>query len=165
MAAEPKHKKLKQSPCELADLDYRYCQFGSEYYKRLTDYGTGELYSSGEVHTVTYIEEYPGITVTDIAQCTGRSKATISLTINKLEKKGLIRREKSTKRARYSNLYVTPKGLELSKAHKAYDHQAMAEMLDDFIALFGVEAVQHFYDIMGYVVSGFMKTPDIDSES
>lgn len=158
MASEPKYKKLRQDLYALSDLSYRFCQIYAESYKRQIDYGTGEQYATAEVHLVTQIADNPGITSTEIAHTTGRSKSAVSQIITKLESKGLIRRERSPKNLRFSSLYVTPKGLKLSKAHKEYDCNHVTPYLEDYIALFGLEAVQHFYDIMEYQVSSLTDT-------
>lgn len=160
MSTEEKYKQLKYSPCQLADLEYCYCQSNAELYKQLTDYGTGELFASAEVHTISYIEEHPGTTVTAIARRNGRSKSAVSQVVSKLEQKGLIRREHAAKNGRFTGLYVTAKGLQLSKAHKAFDLGYMGPQLNDMIALFGVEAVEHFYQIMEHMV----KEQTADSE-
>lgn len=164
MASEEKYKKLRQDPYTLSDLCYRYCQINSESYKRQINYGTGNCYAGAEVHMVTQIADHPGITSTEIAVSTGRSKSAVSQIITKLEKKGLIRRERSSKNLRFSSLYVTTSGLQLSKAHKAYDDQHVIPFLEDQIALFGLEAVQHFYDVMEYSVNIHTQKSDDSSE-
>ena len=164
MASEPKYKKLRQDPYALSDLSYRFCQIHAESYKRQIDYGTGEQYASAEVHLITQIADNPGITSTEIAQTTGRSKSAVSQIITKLESKGLIRRERSQKNLRFTSLYVTPKGLKLSKAHKEYDCSNVTPYLEDYIALFVLEAVQHFYDIMEYQVGLLTDTESNNEE-
>ncbi len=144
----PKHKQLNQPAHELSNIIYHFSQMQSDSSKQLHDYGTGELYSSVEVHTVTRIEENPGITVTELAKLNFRTKGAVSQIIAKLEEKGLIRREQNQENARQFFLYVTPKGLELSKKHKEYDEQALGPALDDLISLYGYEAVEKFFIIM-----------------
>ena len=134
----------------LTDAADRFQQAIASYYAELHDYGTGELYTSTEVHLVTRIEENPGITAAKIAEQTCRTKSAVSQMVTKLEGKGLLRREKDPANARQQLLYVTPKGLELSKCHKAYDEQNIP--LDDLTALFGPEAVNKFAEMMEYMI-------------
>ncbi|WP_260399874.1 helix-turn-helix domain-containing protein [Peribacillus simplex] len=47
-----------------------------------------------EVHTLTVIEENPGITVTEVALEWNRTKGPVSQIITKLEKRSLIIRKK-----------------------------------------------------------------------
>lgn len=120
------------------------------------DYGTGELYTPAEVHIVTRIEVNPGTTVTQIAEATLRTKSAVSQMVTKLENKGLIRREKDPGNAKQQLLYVTPKGLELSKCHRAYDEKNIP--VDDLIALFGPEAVNKYAEMMEYMIQYSMNT-------
>lgn len=148
MTQGEKHKKLSLPPYNYADIQYRFASMFREAEKIQTDYGTGETYTSLEVHTVTRVEDNPGITVTEIAEQTNRTKGAVSQIITKLENKGLIRREKDPENPRRVSLFVTPKGLELSRAHKNYDETYMGQMLDRWISLFGYEAVEKYFQIM-----------------
>ena len=51
------------------------------------DYGTGEEYTSVEVHTLKHIADNPGITVTELARHNGKTKGAISQILKKIEKK------------------------------------------------------------------------------
>jgi len=144
----PKHKQLHKPAHELSNIMYHFSLMQSESSKQQRDYGTGEFYTAVEVHTVTIIEEQPGITVTEIAKRTSRTKGAVSQVIGKLEEKGLVRREQNQNNARQFFLYVTTKGLELSKKHKEFDEQALGPVLDDLISLYGFEAVDKFFIIM-----------------
>ena len=80
--------KLSRDYVEMAVINYRYCQYYSETHKQPLDYGTGVEYSSAEVHTVVQIAAQPGITVTEIARVTSRSKSAVSQITTRLEQKG-----------------------------------------------------------------------------
>lgn len=147
--------KEQYSAYQLAEIASRWFQLQSMYEKKQNDYGTGELYTSTEAHTVTLIEDNPGITVTQIAVDTFRTKSAVSQMVSKLEAKGLIRREQNPRNAKQQLLYVTEKGLELSHCHKQYD-EAMIP-LKDLIALFGPESVGKFADIIQYVINHMQK--------
>lgn len=142
------HEQLSKSPYEVADLIYHYCQLQLEASKRLADYGAGELYTPVEVHTVTRIEENPGITVTEIAEQTARTKGAVSQIVAKLEAKNLIRREKDPQNARKACLYVTETGAYLSRCHKAFDERNMGAALERSINQFGLESVENFIRII-----------------
>ena len=150
---EPKYKELSNSPYKYADMGYRFSQRFNNDGQCLKDYGTGEFYTSVEVHTVSLIEDNPGITATEIAERNGRTKGAVSQVLGRLEEKGLIRKEKDSHNARRSCLYVTPLGLELSQKHKSFDEQMMGTLLDEWISLFGRDAVEKLYMIMEHYVS------------
>ena len=134
----------------LADQTDRYQQVSQDHCKTLRDYGTGELYTSTEVHMVSRIEENPGITAAKIAECTYRTKSAVSQMLAKLEAKGLIYKEKDPSNGKQQFLYVTPKGKHLSLCHKAYDEKNT--LLEELIELFGWDAVEKYADITQYMI-------------
>ena len=134
----------------LADLADRYQQVGQDYYKELRDYGTGELYTSTEVHMVTRIEENPGITASKIAEETLRTKSAVSQMIAKLEAKGLVYREKDPNNGKQHFLYVTEKGSQLSQCHKAYDEKASP--IEALVDHFGMEAMETYAAVVEYLM-------------
>ncbi len=147
---ESKNEQYSRLVHKLADIGDRYQQVGSNYYAELHDYGTGELYTSTEVHLVTRIEENPGLTATKIAEDTYRTKSAVSQMITKLESKGLIYRERDPNNGKQQFLYVTPKGSHLSQCHKAYDETTMP--VEEMAELFGLESMEKFADIMEYMI-------------
>lgn len=152
---ESKQEQYSRLIHQLADIGDRYQQVGTSYYSELHDYGTGELYTSTEVHMVTRIEENPGITATKIAEATNRTKSAVSQMLSKLEAKGLIYREKDPNNGKQHFLYVTPKGRHLSTCHKAYDEANMP--LEDMVGLFGLDSVEKFVDIMEYMIRFYQR--------
>lgn len=148
-------RREQYSAYQLAEIANRWFQLQSMYEKKQNDYGTGELYTSTEVHTVTHIEDDPGITVTQIAEDTFRTKSAVSQMVSKLEAKGLIRREQNPRNLKQQQLYVTEKGLELSRCHKQYDEAMIPTK--DLVALFGPESVSKFADTIQYVISHMQK--------
>lgn len=151
---ESKQEQYSRLIKHLADIGDRYLQVGTNYYSELHDYGTGELYTSTEVHLVTRIEENPGITATKIAEDTYRTKSAVSQMLSKLEAKDLIHREKDPNNGKQHFLYVTPKGKHLSLCHKAYDETAMP--LKEMEDLFGLEGIEKFTDIMEYMIQFYL---------
>ena len=143
-------KELGLLAYRLADIADRYQQVAQNYYKELHDYGTGELYTSTEVHMISRIEENPGITAAKIAETTYRTKSAVSQMLAKLEGKGLIYKEKDPNNGKQQFLYVTPKGKHLSLCHKAYDEKNIP--LEELIELFGQDAVEKYAEITKYMI-------------
>ena len=142
--------KPRLSAFELAELSYAYQQIAMDLTKQPLDYGTGELYTPAEVHTVTRIELHPGITATQIADATMRTKSAVSQIVARLEDKGLVRREKDPGNGRQQFLYATDKGLQLSRCHRAFDEAHVP--LNDLVARFGPDAVDQFADMMVFLI-------------
>lgn len=139
----------------MADINDRFQQASASYYTELHDYGTGELYTSTEVHLVTRIEENPGITASKIAEDTLRTKSAVSQMIAKLEAKGLVYREKDPNNGKQYFLNVTEKGRHLSLCHKAYDETAMP--MSEMINRFGVDGVETFMDILESTIQFYQR--------
>ncbi|WP_202931064.1 MarR family winged helix-turn-helix transcriptional regulator [Aminipila terrae] len=133
---------------EKANIIYKFVTTYNDYIKTAHDYGTGEIINMVEVHTLTVIEENPGITVTDVALHWNRTKGAVSQIVAKLEKRGLIFRKKEDGNAKNVHLYVTDKGEFLSKAHKAYDIKELTWADKMLRQGFTTEEIVIFYKIM-----------------
>lgn len=131
-----------------ANIIYKFVMNYSDYIKSARDYGTGEIINMVEVHTLTVIEENPGITVTEVALEWNRTKGAVSQIISKLEKRGLIKRKKEVGNARIVHLYVTEKGNILSKAHKEYDINELIWADKTLRKSFTSEEINVFYNVM-----------------
>ena len=93
---------------ERAERLYRFVQLYADYMQAARDYGTGELISMVEVHTLTMIADSPGITVTELAQMWDRTKGAVSQNVKKLEQKGLILKKTDPADTRRRLYYPTP---------------------------------------------------------
>ena len=151
------HEQYRKLVRQLTDFNDRYEQVGLDYHKELHDYGTGELYTSTEVHMVTRIEENPGITAVKIAEETYRTKSAVSQMLAKLEGKGLIYKEKDPHNGKQLLLYVTAKGKHLSLCHKAYDESQTSVPIQQMVDQFGMDAIEHYLAISEYIVQFYLR--------
>lgn len=119
-----------------------------DYIKTARDYGTGEIINMMEVHTLTVIEENPGITVTEVALEWNRTKGAVSQILAKLEKRGLVLRKKDVGNAKNVHLFATEKGKLLSKAHKDYDINELTWADKELRMSFTIEEINLFYKVM-----------------
>ncbi|WP_232697801.1 MarR family winged helix-turn-helix transcriptional regulator [Brevibacillus daliensis] len=131
-----------------ANIIYKFVMTYTDYIKTARDYGTGETINMMEVHTLTVIEENPGITVTEVALEWNRTKGAVSQIITKLEKRGLIIRKKEHDNAKNVHLYVTDRGEVLSKAHKDYDIKELTWADRTLHKSFTSEEIDVFYKVM-----------------
>lgn len=131
-----------------ANVIYRFVMTYSDYMKESRDYGTGDIINMVEIHTLTFVEENPGITVTEIATMWKRTKGASSQIVAKLEHKGLIERRKERNNAKNLHLYVTDQGLALSKAHKQYDVKELTWANQILHQEFSEQEINAFYKVM-----------------
>lgn len=131
-----------------ADLLYRFVMVYSDYIYQFRDYGTGLIISMIEVHTLTMIEDNPGITASELAKMWNRTKSSVSQTIAKLEKKKLIFRKKSSHDAKVAHLYPTEAGIELSIKHKMYDNMDIMQTQQELLKSCTLEEFDAFYKVL-----------------
>lgn len=84
-----------------------------------------------EAHTLTYIEEHPGTTVTELSKYWGKTKGALSQTVTRLTEKGLVEKIKTADNAKNVRLYVTGTGARLSKSHKLFDTVDIAKIMGE----------------------------------
>ena len=94
------------------------------------DYGTGEKYTSVEVHMLKYIIDHPGKTVTDLSQEWDRSKAAISQMLKRMEEKGLITWRGAQDSKKKQLYFATPQGEQLNERHLEYDERVFGKTLE-----------------------------------
>ncbi len=112
------------------------------------DYGLGILLTMIEAHTLTYIEENPGITVTELANYWNKTKGALSQTVSRLADKGLVSKEKKADNAKNIRLYATETGVRLSKAHKLYDTVDIAKTMGELRKKCTAEEIDAFYKVI-----------------
>ena len=131
-----------------ADLVYSFVTVYNSYINELRDYGTGMLINMVEVHTLTMIADHPGITVSELSVMWSRTKGAVSQNVTRLEKKGLITRQRDEKNAKIVHLYVTGEGERLSTAHKLYDNMDIMQTQRDLLQSCSLEEVDSFYKVL-----------------
>lgn len=118
--------------------------------KKPKDYGTGEIYTHIEVHTLKDISDYPGITVTELARNQGKTKGAISQILKKLEKCELIYREVDPNNENRLFVYITEKGKMLDKKHRENDRVGFGESMDKVREIYTDEEIDNALEIMEY---------------
>ncbi len=112
-------------------------------------YGGAEPLTMIEVHTLTYIEDNPGTTPSDLASYWEKTKGAISQILGRLDERGLIERRRSRQNAKTINLYVTEEGERISRAHKLYDINDILKTLKHLMEKCTAEEIDTFYKVIG----------------
>ena len=112
------------------------------------DYGTGEFYTPVEVHILEKIYLHPGVTVTEIAHMTGRTKSAISQIVSKLESKDLITKTVQEAHGKKQSLQVTANGKNLSESHIKYDDEHTEEFFGRIKEYYTPEEIDAFFRVM-----------------
>ncbi len=133
---------------EKVDIIYKHQSLLSEYSSTPRDYGTGYLMTEVEAHTIGFIDDQRGITATELAEQTHRTKGAISQLIAKLEAKGLVRREVEETNKRTYRIYLTDEGMRACDIHRAYDRTQMLVMINDILQKCTLEEIDSFFKVL-----------------
>lgn len=144
----PSVDKIFSQLNEKANAVYNFVMLYSGYMAEQHNYGVGIPINMVEVHTLTAIEENPGITVSQLACMWQRTNSALSQTATKLEKKGYIIRRRDPNNARNVHLYATEEGTELSLAHKSYDALNVTQTLHELSQLCSMEEIDNFFKVL-----------------
>ena len=71
------------------------------------DYGQGIPLTMIEVRTLTYIEDHPDVTITELSQIWHKTKSALSQFITHLEREGLLAKSRKEGNAREMRLELT----------------------------------------------------------
>lgn len=100
------------------------------------------------IHTLTYIDDNPGITATELSKLWHKSKSAISQTIKQLMDSEYIEKRYLENNEKTARLYVTEKGKRLSSVHKAYDVADILQTTTYLVERCGEEDLNAFYRII-----------------
>lgn len=141
------HIKRHYNDVEAADILHKVANIYTST-KVPRDYGTGNEYTSVEVHTLKEIADCPGITVTELAKNQGKTKGAISQILKKIESKGLIYRESDPTNDNKQLLYITSRGSILDKAHRGYDKISFGESMDRVREIYTDQEIDIAFSVM-----------------
>jgi DNA-binding MarR family transcriptional regulator len=88
--------------------------------------------SRTEMHALETIQDCPGATLTQIAEILGVTKATVSVSVNRLVSKGYLVKNRMEHDRRKSGLQLTEKGEECCKKHKQFHDMLVESLLREF---------------------------------
>lgn len=95
-----------------------------------------------EVHTLDAIGLGEPRTITELAAAMMVTVSTMTISINRLEKKGLVERERANDDRRIVRVRLTDKGHALTSVHQRF-HRRMAKSVIEHLAPGEVEALSH----------------------
>lgn len=103
------------------------------------DFGTGELLHLGQINTIVAVGENPRISVTELSNQLGITKASASEMARKLEKKGYLKRTRDLSDGRSVLLEVTSKGQGICERHEKLHRENLSKYFEDIT--FGQAAI------------------------
>lgn len=84
------------------------------------NFGDDMVFYRGEIHMIKMIGDYPGIHLSEMARNFKITRAVVSKTVMKLEKKGFVRKENDVSDNKRLKVFLTEKGEQAYIAHQNY---------------------------------------------
>ena len=131
-----------------ADLLYEFIIKYSSFMSVSNSYGTDNQLNMIESHLLLYVEDHPGISITELAKIWMRTKGAISQQIKKLEKWEYVEKRKKDNNAKAIHLFVTQKGKEMNIAHRFYDIADITQTLQLLLKTCNFEEILAFYKVI-----------------
>ena len=97
--------------------------------RHVRDPGTGEDVSAHQASILDHLDEVDAMSMTDLAGHMGVTVATMSLAIDRLERKGYARRDRDPHDGRRVLLRATPAGMRLREAKSVLDPVRVEQVL------------------------------------
>lgn len=132
---------------ELSNLLERVIHKYVQIENKACDYGNGVVLSRPEIHTITLVNNEPGISVTGVAKKRGITKGAASQMIYKLVDKGMIEKQVSPESDAQVSLFLTELGREENRLHDKY-HAQHAEPIYQALAGLDEKTFKTFVEVM-----------------
>jgi DNA-binding MarR family transcriptional regulator len=98
--------------------------------RHVRDPDTGGELSAHQASILDHLDEIDAMSMTSLAEHMGVTVATMSLAIDRLERRGYVRRDRDAKDRRRVLLRATPDGMRLREANSVLDPIRVEEVLD-----------------------------------
>ena len=115
--------------------------------RRTRYYGTDVPLFPSEIHMINKIKQNEGIHVTGLANILNVTKGAVSQIIMKLEKKGLIQKEKDSNNQSRLVLKLTAKGETAYHNHEEF-HKKIEVMVNEIVIDASKEEIKFFKDVL-----------------
>ena len=126
----------------------------NQFYKlerQCRNFGTDVEIHLAEIQMIMTIHNAQGIHVNGLAQKLGITKGSVSEMLRKLERKGLVRKEKDPLKMTRLNIYLTDKGLLAHQNHICY-HQKLDNLVLEAAAEHSPEMLGSFTSLLNDIL-------------
>ena len=97
--------------------------------RHVRDEKTQNVISAHQAGILDHLDDVEGTSMLDLARHMGVTASTISLTADRLERGGYVRRERSKQDARRVDLRLTPAGVRIKRQQKVLEPELISAML------------------------------------
>ena len=97
--------------------------------RHVRDERTREVMSAHQAGILDHLDDVAPTSLLELARHLGVTASTMSLTVDRLERGGYVRRERSTEDRRRVDLRLTPAGVRIKRQQKVLEPELIAAML------------------------------------
>src|SRR5437879_3789782 len=98
--------------------------------RHVRDEKVGQVMSQHQASVLDHLDDTEGTALFDLARHMGVTASTMSLTVDRLERGGWVRRERSRQDARRVELRLTPAGSRIKKQQKVLEPALVSAVLE-----------------------------------
>lgn len=98
--------------------------------RHVRDEVTHEVISAHQASVLDHLDDVEATSLLELARHMGVTASTMSLTVDRLDRGGYVRRERSSKDGRRVDLRLTPAGVRVKRQQKVLEPELVAGMLD-----------------------------------
>lgn len=129
--------------------------------KQPRDFGTGDLLTNSEIHTIAAIGSHEAVNVTSLARHFGISKSAASQMVRRLVEGGLVEKHNDAKNDKENlRLRLTPRGKIAYIGHEHYHAKLDEQMLKNIGPMSGedIRKLERFNAAIEAAMDAFMQT-------
>ena len=119
--------------------------------RQCRNFGTDVEIHLAEIQMIMTIHNAQGIHVNGLAEKLRITKGSVSEMLRKLERKGLVRKEKDPLKMTRLNIYLTDKGLLAHQNHICL-HQKLDNLVLEVVAEYGPELLKSFTQMLNNIL-------------
>jgi DNA-binding MarR family transcriptional regulator len=97
--------------------------------RHVRDEQTREIMSAHQASILDHLDDVEPTSLLELARHMGVTPSTMSLTVDRLERSGYVKRERSTEDRRRVDLRLTPAGVRIKRQQKVLEPELVAAML------------------------------------
>jgi DNA-binding MarR family transcriptional regulator len=97
--------------------------------RHIRDEATREVLSAHQASILDHLDDVEVTSLLELARHMGVTPSTMSLTVDRLERGGYVRRERSTEDRRRVDLRLTPSGVRVKRQQKVLEPELIAALL------------------------------------
>ena len=115
-------------------------------------FGTDTPLYHSEIHLLAFVSAHPDLHPAEIARALGLTRGAVSQTLNRLERKGFVRKEKDPENCRRIRLSPTEKGRTACRNH-AEQHERCEALISDALREAGEDRLAFLRELIGRLES------------